>query len=82
MAVFDQIQDLDNLVGDNSVGAELVVKISQLLRVGKIAVEKQIYHFLEGRLLGEIMYVVAAVEQLSYFAVNEAGLSRVKIDIF
>ena len=82
MAVFDQIQDLDNLVGDNSVGAELVVKISQLLRVGKIAVEKQLYPFLEGRLLGEIMYVVAAVEQLSYFAVNEAGLSRVKIDIF
>ena len=81
MAGLDYIQYLDDAVGYDSVGSQLSGEVGQFLRVGEFAVKQQIYHFLEGRFLGQVMDVVAAVEQLTYFAIYETGLGRVEIDL-
>ena len=82
MASLDQVDDLYHIVRDDSVGAQQRVEIGQLLLVGEVAVEQKVDHFLESRFLSQVVDVIAAVEQLAFDSVDEAGLGGVEVDIF
>ena len=81
MAILNYLQYLNYAVWDNPVVPQQSIEIGQFLLVGELAIEKEIDHFLEGRLLSQVVVVVASVEQFAFYAVDETGLGGVEIDI-
>ena len=81
MAVLDQVQDLDNLVRYVTVGTENPIKGFQFLPGRELAIKQKIDHFFKGRFLGQVVDVVAAVEEFSLFAVNKAGCGSIQVNI-
>ena len=81
VAGLDQVEDLDDLVGKDAVGPQGAVEAGQLLLVGQAAVEEQVCGLFEGGVLRQVVDIVAAVEELAFLAVDEAGLRGVQVDI-
>jgi hypothetical protein len=50
VAVLDDVQDLDEVIGEPTVGPEESVEVLKLLLVRQVSVKKKINHFLESGL--------------------------------
>ena len=74
------IDDLDDGVGDRPRRLELAVEPRELCARRQGAVEEQVARFLERRVLRQVVDVVAAIDELSGFAVDEADARLVEYD--
>jgi len=72
---------LDRLSWDGALTAEALVEGRQLFRSREVAVDEEVADLLEARLRGQIMDVVAAVEENAPFTVDVARLRAVEVDV-
>jgi hypothetical protein len=80
VAVFDGSQDIDHLLGDGAALGQTGRELIQLAAVGELAVPEEIGGLLESGLVGQVVDVVAAVEQLASLAIDVAGLRSIEVD--
>ena len=59
------LEHINHASGQVAAGAEFCLERGKFVGVGQMAAMQQVHHFLEGRLLGEVVDVVAAIDQFT-----------------
>ena len=81
MRRFDGIDDRDDFIGNPAVGAQEAINLSKLGTVGQFPIKHEVNDLFKSGLFGQIVDVVATIEQFSDLAVDEAGLGGVHVNV-
>ena len=81
VAVLHSLDNLQHLLRHLSALTELGVESIQLSLRRKVLYEHEVHDFLEARMLGQVVYLVTAVDETPDVADDEAGLSGLEVDV-
>ena len=81
MSVLHALDDLQHLLRYCSAAPECRVELVQFRACREMLHEHEVHHFLEARVLGQVVDLVAPVDEASHVADDQAGLSGLEVDV-